>query len=137
MVGVEEGIYLVLLEMARRRAENLSAQWHAHLDQVTPSQVSAQFQAPWATCQAIDLGKKILDQGSVVAPVERDFIRSLMDCFVVQKDSNIRLVYNGTSCGLNDALWAPNFFGYQRPLQQPARWCKFTSWWTSAWGKCS
>ena len=33
-----------------------------------------------------------------------------MDFFEVEKDSDIRLVYNGTSCGLNDALWAPNFF---------------------------
>jgi hypothetical protein len=33
-----------------------------------------------------------------------------MDFFEVDKDSDIRLVYNGTSCGLNDALWAPNFW---------------------------
>jgi hypothetical protein len=54
--------------------------------------------------------QKILDRGYVVAPEMRDFIRSLMDFFEVDKDSDIRLVYNGTSCGLNDALWAPNFW---------------------------
>jgi hypothetical protein len=54
--------------------------------------------------------QKILDRGYVVAPLMIDFIRSLMDFFEVEKDSDIRLVYNGTSCGLNDALWAPNFW---------------------------
>jgi hypothetical protein len=33
-----------------------------------------------------------------------------VDFFEVDKDSDIRLFYNGTSCGLNNALWAPNFF---------------------------
>ena len=43
------------------------------------------------------------DQG---APIE-----SLTDFFDVPKgDSDIRMVYNGTSSGLNDALWAPNFW---------------------------
>jgi hypothetical protein len=54
--------------------------------------------------------KKILDRGYVVTPDSIDFIKSLMDFFDVEKDSDIRLVYNGTSCGLNEALWAPNFF---------------------------
>jgi hypothetical protein len=54
--------------------------------------------------------KKILDQGYVVAPGERDFIWSLMDCLAVQKYFNNHLVYNGTSCGLNDFLWAPEFW---------------------------
>jgi hypothetical protein len=54
--------------------------------------------------------KKILDRGYVVTPDSVDFIKSLMDFFDVEKDSDIRLVYNGTSCGLNEALWAPNFF---------------------------
>jgi hypothetical protein len=43
--------------------------------------------------------KKILDRGYVVAPTTTEF-----------KDSNIHLVYSGTSCGLNDALWEPNFW---------------------------
>jgi hypothetical protein len=46
----------------------------------------------------------------VVAPQTKDAIRSLMDFFAVEKDSDIHLVYNGTSCGLNEALWAPNFW---------------------------
>jgi hypothetical protein len=54
--------------------------------------------------------QKILDRGYVIVPSSRTFIRSLMDFFEVDKDSDIRLVYNGTSCGLNDAIWAPNFF---------------------------
>ena len=38
-------------------------------------------------------------------------IQSLTDFSDVPKgDSDIRMVYNGTSSGLNDALWAPNFW---------------------------
>jgi hypothetical protein len=55
--------------------------------------------------------KKILDRGYVVSPGSVDFIKSLMmDFFDIVKDSDIQLVYNRTSCGLNEALWAPNFF---------------------------
>jgi hypothetical protein len=52
----------------------------------------------------------ILDRGYVVAPKTKDSIRSLMDFFPVEKDSDLCLVYNGTSCGLNEAVWAPNFW---------------------------
>jgi hypothetical protein len=40
-----------------------------------------------------------------------------MDFFEVNKGSDICLVYNGTSCGLNNALWAPNFW---LPTPSPA-----------------
>jgi hypothetical protein len=59
---------------------------------------------------------QISSKGTSTRPTEetfdfgKDFIWSLMDFFDVDKDSNIRLVYNGTSCGLNKALWAPNFW---------------------------
>jgi hypothetical protein len=45
-----------------------------------------------------------------VAPEDASFIKSLLDYFDVEKGSDIRMVYNGTSCGLNDALWDPKFF---------------------------
>jgi hypothetical protein len=48
----------------------------------------------------------ILDRGYV----QPGMIRSLTDYFDVPKADDIRLVYNGTSCGLNNALWAPNFW---------------------------
>jgi hypothetical protein len=54
--------------------------------------------------------QKILDRGYVVFPAERSFVQSLMDFFDVEKGSDIRMVYNGTSCGLNEVLWAPNFW---------------------------
>jgi hypothetical protein len=38
------------------------------------------------------------------------FVTSLTDVFAVPKGADIRLVYNGTSCGLNQATWAPNFW---------------------------
>jgi hypothetical protein len=54
--------------------------------------------------------QNILDRGYVVAPVEINFIWSLMDCFSLKNDSDIHLVYNRTSCGLKDALWEPKFW---------------------------
>jgi hypothetical protein len=36
-------------------------------------------------------------------------IKSLADFFDVPKGDDIRMVHNGTSSGLNDALWAPSF----------------------------
>jgi hypothetical protein len=39
------------------------------------------------------------------------FIESYMDYFAVPKgDEDIRMVYNGSSCGLNEVLWAPRFW---------------------------
>jgi len=38
-------------------------------------------------------------------------VNNLIDYFGVAKgESDIRVVFNGTSCGLNDQVWAPNFW---------------------------
>ena len=38
-------------------------------------------------------------------------MKSITGFFDVPKgDSDICMVYNATKCGLNDALWTPNFF---------------------------
>ena len=38
-------------------------------------------------------------------------VLSMINCFAVEKgDSDIRLVYDGTKSGLNECVWAPNFF---------------------------
>jgi hypothetical protein len=50
--------------------------------------------------------KLILDRGYV----KQGNIQSFIDYFDVPKTDDIRLVYNGSSCGLNAALWAPNFW---------------------------
>lgn len=43
--------------------------------------------------------------------IRRGVVKNLTDYFAVPKgDSDIRMVYNGTSSGLNDALWAPSFY---------------------------
>ena len=48
------------------------------------------------------LAKGYIGEGAVV---------SMINCFAVPKgDDDIRLVYDGTKCGLNECLWAPNFF---------------------------
>ena len=50
----------------------------------------------------------VLSRGNfdVDAPIE-----SMSDYFAVPKgECDIRMVYNGTSCGLNASLWAPNFW---------------------------
>jgi hypothetical protein len=50
--------------------------------------------------------KSIIERGYV----STGHVCSLADYFDVPKADDIRLVYNGTSCGLNEALWAPNFW---------------------------
>jgi hypothetical protein len=37
-------------------------------------------------------------------------VMSLADFFEVEKVDDIWLVYNGSICGLNAALWAPHFW---------------------------
>jgi hypothetical protein len=53
---------------------------------------------------------KVLKRGYVVLPDVLNYIKSLIDYFEVPKDLGIRLVYNGTSCGLNEVLYSPNFW---------------------------
>jgi hypothetical protein len=37
-------------------------------------------------------------------------VKSLIQFFDIPKADDIRLVYNGRSCGLNKSTWAPNFW---------------------------
>jgi hypothetical protein len=57
--------------------------------------------------------KSIIDRGYVSSGT----VHSLADYFDVPKADDIRLVYNGSSCGLNATLWAPNFW---LPMPQSA-----------------
>jgi hypothetical protein len=59
----------------------------------------------------------ILSRGYVVSKQDsnelsalEDFIMSYIDYFGVPKADDIRVVYNGASCGLNETVWAPNFW---------------------------
>ena len=43
--------------------------------------------------------------------ITRGYVKSLTGFFAVPKGENdIRIVYDASACGLNDALWCPNFF---------------------------
>lgn len=43
--------------------------------------------------------------------LEVGFVRTSLHYFAVPKgDSDIRVVFDGTPCGLNESLWSPNFF---------------------------
>ena len=43
--------------------------------------------------------------------LSRGFVKSSLHFFAVPKGpTDIRIVYDGTSCGLNEAIWAPNFY---------------------------
>ena len=43
--------------------------------------------------------------------IKDGYVKSLTGFFAVPKaDTDIRVVYDATKCGLNDALWAPNFW---------------------------
>jgi hypothetical protein len=52
---------------------------------------------------------KVLKRGYVVLPDVLNYIKSLIDYFEVPNDLDIRLVYNGMSCGLNEVFYLPNF----------------------------
>jgi hypothetical protein len=61
--------------------------------------------------------QSILEQGCVVSNQSateiaelEEFIISYIDYFGVPKEDGIRVVYNGASCGLNEAVWAPHFW---------------------------
>jgi hypothetical protein len=59
-----------------------------------------------------------------------DAIRSLIDYFYVSKGSDIRLMYNGKSCGINDLFWAPSFWF---PIARAALRLLGVSLWTLIW----
>jgi hypothetical protein len=50
--------------------------------------------------------KAVINRGYLV----HGRVESLIQFFEVPKADDIRLVYNGRSCGLNKATWAPNFW---------------------------
>jgi hypothetical protein len=55
--------------------------------------------------------KNVFGRGYVVLPSSTQFVQSLMEFFEVNKGiADICMVYNGTSCGLNDMLWEANFW---------------------------
>jgi hypothetical protein len=54
--------------------------------------------------------QKIIDHSYVKVGEARDFVKSSIDYFIVPKADDVRPVYNGTSCGFNAAVWAPNFW---------------------------
>ncbi|KAI2509116.1 hypothetical protein MHU86_5235 [Fragilaria crotonensis] len=64
-------------------------------------------------------------------------VRSCLHFFAVPKGpTDVRIVYDGTSCGLNEALWAPNF--YLPTSKAAALLLTFSSWLADAdYGKCS
>ena len=41
--------------------------------------------------------------------LEKGYVTNLTHCFSVEKGEDIRMVYDATKCGLNEACWAPNF----------------------------
>ena len=52
--------------------------------------------------------QKVFDRGYIDSDTT---VASLMSFFYVPKgEDDIRMVYDGTKCGLNDAVWVPSFF---------------------------
>ena len=63
--------------------------------------------------------------------LEVGFVRTTLHYFSVPKgDSNIRVVFDGTLCGLNDSLWSPNF--YLPTSRNAAELLSFDSWMADA-----
>jgi hypothetical protein len=55
-------------------------------------------------------GYVVSNQDATELTDSEDFIMSYINYFRVPKANDIRVVYNGASCGLNDYVWAPNFW---------------------------
>jgi len=53
--------------------------------------------------------KKGLSRGYLI-PEKFSKIKNLIDFFAVPKAEDIRMVQNGSSCGLNNSIWASNFW---------------------------
>ncbi len=59
------------------------------------------------------------------------FVKSTVNYFAVPKGlTDVRIVYDGTSCGLNEALWAPNF--YLPTARAASLLLSFSSWMSDA-----
>jgi len=55
--------------------------------------------------------KKALQRNYLKLVNDPKQVHNVIDYFGVAKgESDVRVVFNGTSCGLNDAVWAPNFW---------------------------
>ena len=65
----------------------------------------------------IKQGYGVSNQSTTETAELANFIMSYIDYFGVTKANNIQVVYNGASCGLNETVWAPNFW---LPLAKPA-----------------
>jgi hypothetical protein len=76
--------------------------------------------------------KKMLERGYVSSTLDEKTIESLVDYFFVPKADDIQPIYNGTSCGLNASVWAPNFW---LPTGQSAT--DILNYEYSIWEKCS
>ncbi len=72
------------------------------------------FHAPQVLPKDPEVRKKLLDKIQVPRTkryIVPGFVRSKTGYFHVPKgDSDIRIVYDATKCGLNKALWSPNFY---------------------------
>ena len=82
----------------------------------------------------LDHLQKVLVAGKIDGMVRRDYLETgyvanTVHFFAVPKgDSDIRVVFDGTSSGLNETLWAPNFF---LPSAKSASMCLSFSTWMS------
>ena len=59
----------------------------------------------------LDKIKTVVDRGYIVSYANPSAVQSRVDYFDVPKGpTDVRMVYNGTSCGLNAVTFAPNFY---------------------------
>jgi len=96
--------------------------WHPELHRIArdgfPVQISASLPNSFKKSRPpkSEVYKKILSKLSkslsrgYLVPASFSKIHNLIDFFAVPKAEDIRLVQNGSSCGLNKAIWASNFW---------------------------
>jgi hypothetical protein len=102
-----------LLAVASRRNETSGERRHAALHSVFFAKlyhVRAKHTKSDVYGLLLPKLQKIISRGYAKIGFGHDFLKSYIEYFIVPKADNVRPVYNGTSCGFNEAVWAPNFW---------------------------
>ena len=95
--------------------------WHSNLQHIAkhgfPTHISNQLPSNFKRPKkpSAKIHQKILEK--IIKSLRRNYlkpatlkVKNLIDYFAVPKADDIRLVLNGSSCGLNNAVWASNFW---------------------------
>ena len=96
--------------------------WHSNLKQISKTGFPAQISGilPSNKRRARIPSKEVYDKlySKILKGIQRSYLqfipcwkaKNLIDYFAVPKADDIRMVQNGSSCGLNESVWSSNFW---------------------------